>query len=248
MKYKSKQLTRGVSALSYGLLVGLIGVVALAAVSQSGSSINELFGETSGTLQGVVDSTGAAQPEPSATVAASPTPDGQYLVINDATLSQVLFDQLGSENTWSLCLEVAPSDPFPSHAVVNTACGSASETLQIDTHGSTWSGAYVSESLGSVYQTSGQVWEYPSGFYFSSVSGRNASVYDHNGNITSSGDVRIEFGTNSSNRFHVNAYKYASNTSHTYYQGNGTWVPGWNMADGGSTNPTLSVHIRIYSR
>ncbi|GAB5390104.1 MAG: hypothetical protein Alpg2KO_30720 [Alphaproteobacteria bacterium] len=41
---------RGISASSYGLLVGLVGVVALAAISSSGQSVNDLFTEVSDSL------------------------------------------------------------------------------------------------------------------------------------------------------------------------------------------------------
>ncbi|GAB5388837.1 MAG: hypothetical protein Alpg2KO_18050 [Alphaproteobacteria bacterium] len=47
---------RGVSALSYGLLVGLVGVVALVAVTSSGSNINQLFLTSSDALIGITPS------------------------------------------------------------------------------------------------------------------------------------------------------------------------------------------------
>ncbi|GAB5388279.1 MAG: hypothetical protein Alpg2KO_12470 [Alphaproteobacteria bacterium] len=52
---------RGTTGISYGLVVGLIAVVALVAITQSGNSIKSLFETTSTSLQSVVDDT---VPEP----------------------------------------------------------------------------------------------------------------------------------------------------------------------------------------
>ncbi|GAB5390088.1 MAG: hypothetical protein Alpg2KO_30560 [Alphaproteobacteria bacterium] len=60
---------RGASLLSYGLIVGLISVVALVAVQGTGSSTNQLFGDVSDTLAGVSGQGGA-----SGGGASSPTP------------------------------------------------------------------------------------------------------------------------------------------------------------------------------
>ncbi|GAB5387939.1 MAG: hypothetical protein Alpg2KO_09070 [Alphaproteobacteria bacterium] len=245
MATRKYELKRGVSALSYGLLVGLIGVVALAAVTGSGSSINELFGETSGALQGVVDEN-VEQPAPSAapSASASPSPTGLFLVINDATLAATLESEIGSSG-WTPCYEAPLGDPF-DHGDFATACGSASELLQIDTHGSTWSGSYLQGPLTSYYATT---WRYPPGFYFSSVSGRSGNLYSHNGSISSSGTVRIEFnGGVTSERFHINAYRTDGDSDTNYYASNGDWQ-NWNLYDGGSNVVSnLQSHMRFYSR
>ncbi|GAB5388624.1 MAG: hypothetical protein Alpg2KO_15920 [Alphaproteobacteria bacterium] len=64
---------RGVSASSYGLVVGLISIVALAAVTSSGSSIEQLFTDTSDTLEGVLDGS-VGQSASAGDSSASPTP------------------------------------------------------------------------------------------------------------------------------------------------------------------------------
>ncbi|GAB5387243.1 MAG: hypothetical protein Alpg2KO_02110 [Alphaproteobacteria bacterium] len=57
---------RGVSLASYGLIVGLISIVALAAVTTTGSSVNSVFTDASDSLQGVTGgSTDAAVADPS---------------------------------------------------------------------------------------------------------------------------------------------------------------------------------------
>ncbi|GAB5387861.1 MAG: hypothetical protein Alpg2KO_08290 [Alphaproteobacteria bacterium] len=78
-----KNSRRGVTALSYGLLVGLIGVVALAAISGSGSSINQLFGDTSSALGGVADSAGAGGSQ------AGPSPDSSPDVTGLASCNEI---------------------------------------------------------------------------------------------------------------------------------------------------------------
>ncbi|GAB5387978.1 MAG: hypothetical protein Alpg2KO_09460 [Alphaproteobacteria bacterium] len=66
----------GASLLSYGMVVGLISVVALAATQSTGSSVTSLFGTTSGALEEAAAShagtSGAAQPDPSAEASTVP--------------------------------------------------------------------------------------------------------------------------------------------------------------------------------
>ncbi|GAB5388838.1 MAG: hypothetical protein Alpg2KO_18060 [Alphaproteobacteria bacterium] len=60
---------RGASLSGYGLIVGLISVLALTAITQSGRNVNELFNTTSGALGGVIqsdDQQAAASPTPAA--------------------------------------------------------------------------------------------------------------------------------------------------------------------------------------
>lgn len=65
---------RGATLTGYGLIVGLIAIVALVATTGIGSSVKGLFDETGGTLQSVVEGTGSATvPAPSAGPNATPT-------------------------------------------------------------------------------------------------------------------------------------------------------------------------------
>ncbi|GAB5389809.1 MAG: hypothetical protein Alpg2KO_27770 [Alphaproteobacteria bacterium] len=57
---KIEHKRNGASLLSYGLVVGLIAVVALASVTSVGSSVNELFGEVDNSITGVSGSAGGA--------------------------------------------------------------------------------------------------------------------------------------------------------------------------------------------
>lgn len=52
-QYRHAARRRGASALTYGLLVGLISVVALGAVTSSGDSVDSLFGNVNNSLQAV---------------------------------------------------------------------------------------------------------------------------------------------------------------------------------------------------
>ncbi|GAB5389845.1 MAG: hypothetical protein Alpg2KO_28130 [Alphaproteobacteria bacterium] len=71
---------RGVTAVSYGLIVGLISVVALVAVTGTGDQVDSLFDEVSGSLAAVSGSAGVAQ---SATPQASPTPPADCPLVGD---------------------------------------------------------------------------------------------------------------------------------------------------------------------
>ncbi|GAB5389181.1 MAG: hypothetical protein Alpg2KO_21490 [Alphaproteobacteria bacterium] len=74
-RYKRFSLHRGASLLSYGLVVGLIAVVALGAVTSIGSNVDSLFTTVSGEMEDVVDDGGTvAQAQPSASAAVSPSP------------------------------------------------------------------------------------------------------------------------------------------------------------------------------
>ncbi len=66
---KSQRQNRGATALTYGLVVGLVGIGSLAAVTRIGDSIDSLFGTTSSTLTGSLD-----KAEATATPTATPTP------------------------------------------------------------------------------------------------------------------------------------------------------------------------------
>ncbi|GAB5388923.1 MAG: hypothetical protein Alpg2KO_18910 [Alphaproteobacteria bacterium] len=57
---KIERKHKGASLLSYGLVVGLIAVVALTSVTSVGSSVNELFGEVDNSITGVSGSAGGA--------------------------------------------------------------------------------------------------------------------------------------------------------------------------------------------
>ncbi|GAB5389957.1 MAG: hypothetical protein Alpg2KO_29250 [Alphaproteobacteria bacterium] len=69
---------KGASGISYGLVLGLIGVVAISTIDGVGDSINSLFGETNDSLttvietSGIAGSGGSASPAPSAS--ATPLP------------------------------------------------------------------------------------------------------------------------------------------------------------------------------
>ncbi len=67
MMGKNKTQDRGATALTYGLVVGLVGIAALAAVTRIGDSIDILFGTTSSTLTSAIDNDGGqedTQPRP----------------------------------------------------------------------------------------------------------------------------------------------------------------------------------------
>lgn len=108
-----RKLTRGASALSYGLIVGLISVVALAAVTTVGSSNKALMTEVGTTLTGVTESTSTSQatPETPAGTAAScldilnagnSTGNGDYTIDRGSGDETVFCDMAGGGWTWPL--------------------------------------------------------------------------------------------------------------------------------------------------
>ncbi|GAB5388363.1 MAG: hypothetical protein Alpg2KO_13310 [Alphaproteobacteria bacterium] len=118
MPYNKRMITRrrGISLTSYGLLVGLIGVVAIAATTTVGQQTNDLFGTTAQTLNGV--NTGAqggeaaaspagsaALPSPSASASASPSasplPSPGTLVPGNTSLTVTRGDLIVRCDIWS---------------------------------------------------------------------------------------------------------------------------------------------------
>ncbi|GAB5387369.1 MAG: hypothetical protein Alpg2KO_03370 [Alphaproteobacteria bacterium] len=85
----SKQ-TKGVSLTSYGLLVGLISIVALVAVTGSGSSVNDLMTNVADTMDGAASGTVGAGGSGSSSTAPSPSP-----VLNES-FTQHLFHSCGN--------------------------------------------------------------------------------------------------------------------------------------------------------
>ncbi|GAB5388604.1 MAG: hypothetical protein Alpg2KO_15720 [Alphaproteobacteria bacterium] len=80
-EFRGRADKRGASLLSYGLVVGLIAVVALGAVTSVGSNTNSLFTDVSGTLDNVITGQGgggstgpAASPDASASPSPAPSP------------------------------------------------------------------------------------------------------------------------------------------------------------------------------
>lgn len=75
---------RGATALTYGLVVGLVGIAALGAVTRVGESQVSLFGEVSSTLTDVIEQTAETNPSispsplPSPSPSPSPTPTVVY--------------------------------------------------------------------------------------------------------------------------------------------------------------------------
>ncbi|GAB5388646.1 MAG: hypothetical protein Alpg2KO_16140 [Alphaproteobacteria bacterium] len=70
----SARKTRGASLLGYGLIVGLIAVTAILAVTGTGSTLNNLFTQTSDSLSGVSTSTGASAASSPAAASLSAAP------------------------------------------------------------------------------------------------------------------------------------------------------------------------------
>ncbi|GAB5389834.1 MAG: hypothetical protein Alpg2KO_28020 [Alphaproteobacteria bacterium] len=119
---------RGVTASSYGLVVGLIAVVAIGVVTSTGSSINSLFTDTSDTLESVTEDTvGQTAAAPSPEASPVPSPDGFAFV--DAT-GQSLGAQVLS-NTATL------SGGFPSSTVSISGDGSPEFSVNGDTFSNT---------------------------------------------------------------------------------------------------------------
>ncbi|GAB5388222.1 MAG: hypothetical protein Alpg2KO_11900 [Alphaproteobacteria bacterium] len=89
---------RGASLTGYGLIVGLIAITAITAVTGTGSNINALFGETSDTLQDVVDDTvGSAG---ACAASATPTPP---------SVAQACEAHLDAGNTSSGVYQINPT-------------------------------------------------------------------------------------------------------------------------------------------
>ncbi|GAB5388199.1 MAG: hypothetical protein Alpg2KO_11670 [Alphaproteobacteria bacterium] len=83
MRHRVLKRTKGVSLVSYGLLVGLIGVIALAAITDIGDNTNDLFTDVSGAMEdaagggGGTSVSGGSSPiasGPSPSPSASPSP------------------------------------------------------------------------------------------------------------------------------------------------------------------------------
>ncbi|GAB5388490.1 MAG: hypothetical protein Alpg2KO_14580 [Alphaproteobacteria bacterium] len=81
MKRPDQSVKRGATGLSYGLVVGLIAIVALASISNIGSSTVQLFGTVGDSLNDVNEA-GASAPAP-APEAASPTPTPDFALLAD---------------------------------------------------------------------------------------------------------------------------------------------------------------------
>lgn len=92
-QHKPEQVTklikprRGVSLSGYGLVVGLISVVALAAVTGSGSSVNELFLDVSNTLGSVIEPGSGASAAPSETPSGVCTSSGSQSFTSPGTFT-----------------------------------------------------------------------------------------------------------------------------------------------------------------
>ncbi|GAB5387776.1 MAG: hypothetical protein Alpg2KO_07440 [Alphaproteobacteria bacterium] len=88
-----KQEKRGTTLVPYGLVVGLIAVIAIAAVETTGGSIRSLFGETSDSLQGVASGGAAgasAQSSPDQPAASFDFEDTGFAIPSTVTESAVL--------------------------------------------------------------------------------------------------------------------------------------------------------------
>lgn len=244
--FHRRRAERGATALTYGLVVGLVALAGLAAVTRIGTSVEGLFVEVASSIDGqAATATPALSPSPTP----SPTVVSIYLDISDAALAATLQANLGDPNTWTLCYDIGAGVAMNQLNLYN-ACRNYGETLQIDRIAGEFVGAYINAGFDSFLSTS---WTYPSGFYFTSVDGREDEVYGHTGLVTSSGTVRIEFdGGQSSQRHHINMYKYNGNTTHTYYHANGDWCddcnPTFNLVTGTAQNYSGSPAMRIYGR
>ncbi|GAB5387574.1 MAG: hypothetical protein Alpg2KO_05420 [Alphaproteobacteria bacterium] len=85
MKSRNILRKRGISLTGYGLIVGLIAVVGIAATTQIGSSVTALFDETSDTLQTAQTGSGAGSASPGSSQAPSPTPTPDILLTGSLT-------------------------------------------------------------------------------------------------------------------------------------------------------------------
>ncbi|GAB5388914.1 MAG: hypothetical protein Alpg2KO_18820 [Alphaproteobacteria bacterium] len=89
---KKSLFKTGASLTGYGLVVGLIAIVALTAVTGTGSQVNTLFGEVSGSLDDVsadgTASSAAPSAEPSAS--ASPSPVAAHIFFNCPSAANLL--------------------------------------------------------------------------------------------------------------------------------------------------------------
>ncbi len=82
----ARQARRGATAMSYALLLGLVGIGGLAAVTRVGSSVDDLFATTASTLSGTADTDGGSSSQgdegggcvPGSLAFATPTSSGTF--------------------------------------------------------------------------------------------------------------------------------------------------------------------------
>ncbi|GAB5388099.1 MAG: hypothetical protein Alpg2KO_10670 [Alphaproteobacteria bacterium] len=125
-----REKTRGASGLTYGLLVGLISIVALVAVQSSGSSVNSLLTTTS-------DSLGSSIAAPSATP--TPLPDAPTASISSTAPISVNFgDQVTLEGS-----ATGEQVSLQWHLDGVPVAGATSDTLVISSLGQDDLGSYT---------------------------------------------------------------------------------------------------------
>lgn len=101
---------RAATALTYGLVVGLVAIAGISAVTRVGDSVDFLFGSVSSTLSSTVDGDGAA-----ATATPTPTPIPRPASCNDVT---------GASGIYTLDPDGAGGfDPFEAYCDMSTDDG-----------------------------------------------------------------------------------------------------------------------------
>ncbi|GAB5390258.1 MAG: hypothetical protein Alpg2KO_32260 [Alphaproteobacteria bacterium] len=86
---------RGASAIGYGLIVGLISVAALAAITTTGSSVQQVFNDSSSSLGNVVEGTAGSAAAP-----ATPAPSVEPPCLG---MELVATSPRSGGGTWGLC-------------------------------------------------------------------------------------------------------------------------------------------------
>ena len=231
-------LRRAAAGQQYALIVGLIAVIAIAAITSVGGSVRALMTGVSNRLLNVnasqTTSTGGGG-------ASNNGPSLAYLAVADTTLANTLNARLGAAAAWTLCYSAPNGTAFNGPSFF-AGCGGASQLLNINVGGGQAYGGYIGAAWSS-YSTGS--WAYPAGFMFTTAGGRAANVYDHRCGTPGNGQVRVILNDGISFNW-INMY--ISSATHVHYAANGEWGydcnPDFNLRDG--ANATVHAGADLY--
>lgn len=106
---------RGATALTYGLVVGLVAIAGIAAVTRIGEGVDVLFGTTASTLTGTI---GTSEPQASPSPSPSPSPESYGSCGEAPSSSGVYSISVGGETRDVYCDQDFDGGGYAQIAVV----------------------------------------------------------------------------------------------------------------------------------